>query len=65
MVEESKFEQVIPGLEERRAALMIELHSERARDLELSACDQDQLAELRSAIAEQGSVFSFCPLDQN
>ena len=37
---------------------MIELHSERARDLELSACDQDQLAELRSAIAEQGFVNS-------
>lgn len=50
---ETDFSAVLPNLEARRAALLAELHAERQRDVELSACDQDELAGMHAAIAEQ------------
>lgn len=58
MVENSKFEDVLSHLAKRKAELLLELHAERARDLELSACDQEILSENRSAVVEQAYVIS-------
>ena len=62
VVQEAEFTNVLPGLQARRAALLAELHEERNRDLELSACDQDHLAELHGAIVEQACVL-FIPCE--
>lgn len=53
MVEASDFDAVLPGLEARKAALLAELHAERQRDVELSACDQEELQAMHAAVAEQ------------
>ncbi|ORY74099.1 Spc7 kinetochore protein-domain-containing protein [Leucosporidium creatinivorum] len=53
VVAETDFATVLPNLEARRAALLAELHAERQRDVELSACDQEELAGMHAAIAEQ------------
>jgi len=57
LVAELEFEAVLPELEARRAALLDELHAERARDLELSACDQAELAQLRADADEQAAAL--------
>lgn len=53
MVEQTHFDSVIPELEARRAALLAELHEERQRDVELSACDMEELGSMHAAVAEQ------------
>ncbi|KAK4051993.1 hypothetical protein OIO90_004523 [Microbotryomycetes sp. JL221] len=53
VVDESNFDDVLPSLEARREALLAELHAERQRDVELSACDQEELEAMHAAVAEQ------------
>lgn len=44
---------LLPELQERYAALQIELEKERQLVAELDQCDQSELAEYRAAISEQ------------
>jgi small-conductance mechanosensitive channel len=44
---------LLPELEERYAALQIELEKERQTVAELDQCDKSELAEYRAAISEQ------------
>ncbi|KAK4050282.1 hypothetical protein OIV83_003603 [Microbotryomycetes sp. JL201] len=53
VVEASEFDEVLPALEAHKAALLAELHAERQRDVELSACDQEELDAMHAAVAEQ------------
>ncbi|KAK4703067.1 hypothetical protein P7C70_g3156, partial [Phenoliferia sp. Uapishka_3] len=53
VVDAAAFDAVIPDLEARHAAFRKELEEERARDMELTSCDQDDLAQLHEAIVEQ------------
>ncbi|KAM0786347.1 hypothetical protein ACM66B_001819 [Microbotryomycetes sp. NB124-2] len=53
IVDASEFNEVLPALEQRKAALLAELHAERQRDVELSACDQEELEAMHAAVAEQ------------
>lgn len=53
MLEATTFETIIPEQQARHAALLKELLEERTRDLELSACDDEELGELQSAVVEQ------------
>lgn len=57
LVAELQFGAVLPELEARRAALLGELHAERARDLELSACDPAELAQLHADVDEQATAL--------
>lgn len=57
IIAQCKFDEVLPALEQRRADLIRELQEERARDEELTNCDQDELRELHAAIVEQKFVF--------
>ncbi len=50
-------EAVLPDLQARAEALEKELERERAIIAEIAECDQDELADLRAAIAEQKSVW--------
>jgi hypothetical protein len=58
VVEQTQFGPIIPDLQARRAALLAELHEERQRDLELSACDQEELGSMHAAMVEQAYVFT-------
>ncbi|KAM0749290.1 hypothetical protein T439DRAFT_381667 [Meredithblackwellia eburnea MCA 4105] len=53
VIEASKFDEVLPGLQDRHNSLAKELSEERKRDKELTECDQDTLLELQQAIIEQ------------
>ncbi|SCV70498.1 BQ2448_1892 [Microbotryum intermedium] len=53
VIEEARIGSVIPDLQARREALLAELLAERQRDLELCACDQEELAQAHESLQEQ------------
>lgn len=50
--------QLLPELQTKLAALQEELIKEREAVKEIEACDANELADLRGAIAEQEYVFT-------
>ena len=55
---EKQASSILPSLEDRLAALEQELESERKSVAEITACDQEELADLRAGIAEQSVQIS-------